>query len=551
MPINPTTNEDQLALIQEFDLKLGKTLASSQSLRVSDSWVTNGVWCVKRTRISNQTVFTCQCCLHRDTGQNQFARIEDHAIDALFPMDAVMERWVKTEHIVESVGIDFVRYVSDGGEIAYIRRDFADSLKLQYVYGDDATTGLWDNPDGSEASIMIVGHREPQSIRIRFADLLQPSDVVPVDPFTADDEIQIDWSPDGATNPVDALLDVRDATAHLGAGTSTVVNALHQAGFLPDATLREMIGAETPDNSELHRMIDAFNNDNGGQIITNHTVQHFEDISSSTDPSRRMVPTTRVTTTTTTNDDASLTHSSPTMTVSALGHTVQVTPFTHDPNERISVDSDGNRVWDVSPESHPNCRSTTVTSLTDRNGDPVRLIVPIEIDAWQSVIPDDIVETIELSDTLFEKLSTSARRFPGQPKLHRVQNVRVVPFIVDDGRGIAGAYRATSEANVNALGGQKIDVGSGLWVCSNSPIIWYSCDPDAIAQQEWVVTHNGNKYPVTFIPDWTEKTHYVVIQHGDGNSTVRHVPLDQLEERTNAAIKTLVERLTAEAFTVD
>lgn len=195
MPSNPVTNELQTSLIQEYDVKITKSLVGNLPLRVSDDWISNGVWAMRRRRVINQTIFTCLCCLNRDTGQGYITPFEDYAIDGIFPESAVMERWLKTEHVIDQQGTDFVRYLSDNGSVAYVRRDHSDSLGLTYLYGDNPAIGLWDARNLEDSTIVIAGHIEPQNMRLTMAELLEPSTVEtlvgPVDasaPFIAQNE---------------------------------------------------------------------------------------------------------------------------------------------------------------------------------------------------------------------------------------------------------------------------------------------------------------------------------------------------------------------------
>lgn len=161
--------------LKEADLVIHKILANARTLRASEGWVTNGEWAVTRNRVSNVSIFSCLCCLKRDTGTNQVADLDDYAINSLFRSDAVMERWAHTEVHVSVGGLDYTRYHSDDGRDAYLRRDYAESLGLVYVYGDDPRQGLWDEPNLDDATVIIASTLEPGPARLPLADTLAPS----------------------------------------------------------------------------------------------------------------------------------------------------------------------------------------------------------------------------------------------------------------------------------------------------------------------------------------------------------------------------------------
>lgn len=175
MPVNPVTQEEQPALFSEFDIKINRASVGMTALRVSDAWLTNGTWAVKRTRVSNQTIFTCACCLQRDTGAFTLTPIEDYFVEGMLNPDDVMERWARTDTQVEVSGIDFTRYQSDAGQICYVRRSYQEHFHLGYLYGDRPEDGLWDKPSLFDASVVIAAHREPQHMRLPLRDLLEAS----------------------------------------------------------------------------------------------------------------------------------------------------------------------------------------------------------------------------------------------------------------------------------------------------------------------------------------------------------------------------------------
>jgi hypothetical protein len=175
MPVNPVTQEEQPALFSEFDIKINRASVGTTALRVSDSWLTNGTWAVKRTRVSNQTIFTCACCLQRDTGAYTLTPIEDYFVEGMLNPDDVMERWARTDTQVEVSGIDFTRYQSDAGQICYVRRTYQEHFHLGYLYGDRPESGLWDKPSLFDATMVIAAHREPQHMRLPLSELLEAS----------------------------------------------------------------------------------------------------------------------------------------------------------------------------------------------------------------------------------------------------------------------------------------------------------------------------------------------------------------------------------------
>lgn len=208
MPNDPISNDVQPDLIQEFDIQIKKSFIMSSPLRVSEHWLTNGVWGLKRSRIKNQTIFTCQCCLFGMTGCLSLTPTDDSIIEDMWDMNAVMERWVRTDFHIDVHGVDFTRYLCDDGRIAYVLRSMQEHLHLVYLYGDAPTQGLWNASLRHEADIVVVANEEPGIVRLPLRENLQATPIAtatthadddfdPFSPFEVDDDIameSIQWS---------------------------------------------------------------------------------------------------------------------------------------------------------------------------------------------------------------------------------------------------------------------------------------------------------------------------------------------------------------------
>lgn len=558
MPVNPTTNETQLSLIQEFDLKVGKSLVGGLPFRVSDDWITNGVWAVKRRRVSNQTIFTCQCCLHRDTGQHFLTPFEDYAVDALFPVDAVMERWVKTEHIIETAGTDFVRYVSDSGEVMYLRRDYAESLGLTYVYGDTPERGLWDAREMDDMSVVIPGHREPQNVRLQLAELLDASDVTEYatpDPIPDPEPVRDVFPPD--PTPEDAI-PVADASS-VTTEPQHVSRARRNNARRPAREERElMVGMMTP-NALRDFAPQAIRADGWYDLPQGHAVVLDGNPVALTTSEARFLETDLI------------------PGVSVGGERILTVRIEIGPRDAgaigtpavivgVEIKMTGSVQFLFRPTANGNVTSATLRPHDWRTDPPedeetLPMASSAERDAQDTMpfarpsIPTDF-DPVELSDSLFEKLRESAERAnmsdPTTWKVHRVNNVRLVPLAHDDERGVVLCLRAKSENNARNLGGAVRAVQSGgstMWVSSNVGVSLFTCDADAIANRDWTINVDGTDYRATFIPNWTDTTHYAVVYHGPNDqSSVRHVPLTELTANTNAAIRSFLERLVREVI---
>jgi hypothetical protein len=565
MPVNPTTNETQLTLIQEFDLKVGKSLVGALPLRVSDDWVSNGVWAVKRRRVSNQTIFTCQCCLHRDTGQHFLTPFEDYAVEALFPVDAVMERWVKTEHIIETAGVDYVRYLSDAGQVMYLRRDYAESLGLTYVYGDTPERGVWDARDLDDMSIVIPGHREPQNIRLQLAELLEASTVSDhvepappreewVDPFGPADENPF---PNGLPI-VDVSLSQSEQPDPEPIPETTPTPTRRNRRAAP--SYRELMIGQLSPQAMREFAPQAIRTNGWFDLPSEHAVYIEGNPVALTSSSARFL-------------EIPITPGVSINSERVLSVEIEIGPRIPAAMDQpavitgIRIRLTGNQSFTAIIEPDGNFNSATLRPYSWRTAGDVEddEVLPLASDTERAnqddmpfarpVIPDQC-DPIELSDTLFEKLRESAERAnmsdPTTWKVHRVNNVRLVPLALDDARGIVLCLRATSENNARIIGGEIRPVQSGgstMWVSSNAGASLFTCDADAIATRDWTINVDGTDYRATFIPNWTDSTHYVVVYTGGSQSSVRHIPLAELPANTNPAIQTLLERIVREVVT--
>ena len=541
MPVNPVTNEEQGTLFSEFDIKVNRAMSGSSALRVSDNWLTNGVWGMKRQRVSNQTIFTCACCLGRDTGQNYLTNIEDYVVEAMFNLDTVMERWTRTEHQIEVMGTDFTRYISDAGQVCYIRRDYQEHLGLQYVYGDNPESGLWDNLDLDEASIVIAAHRDPQHVRLQLRDLLAASNTEEVNDDPLDDTHDADASlPQLPETPVSPTL--RNALnnhpaeigdyAGLGSAAATLLlgSRLSHAVELPDG-----VGVMVAPQNAPQEVMDAFPTPlplgvgselNGSRIFKVTVIFNLQEDEAQGTP----VVISRCELHCEPQGGRGL--------IMSVGSDVARITLCRVPDE-VAQDELAPMPTQAEPE--------------ERAGDPEEgdaLDAPFTLPARPTN-----VAPIGLSEDLFGRIFASAQQATEDPstwRVHRVNSTRIVPLVADGQRGEIIALRCQTENQARNSGGAVRSFQSGtatVWVSENSPRMVLSADDGEDAQREWMIPAEGREdVKVVFMPDWNVETHYVAVFLTDAHSVVRYVPLADLPERTNDAVRTLLTEVVRQVI---
>jgi hypothetical protein len=572
MPVNPVTQEEQQTLFSEFDIKINRASVGMTALRVSDSWLTNGTWAVKRTRVSNQTIFTCACCLQRDTGAFTLTPIEDYFVEGMLNPDDVMERWARTDTQVEVSGIDFTRYQSDAGQICYVRRSYQEHFHLGYLYGDRPEDGLWDKPSLFDTSVVIAAHREPQHIRLPLRDLLEASQT---SLYTGNDIPPADAPLLTAQQVEELEYEHRQLADASFSGIPSGITAMPGQTGLPLEIWELMQNADTIPliRHALER------------VTSDETRRLIGDIQIGSEWHLPMEVGVYVRTTDPTLDDflpvdfglwlyAGYEFESG----QYRGQTIieMIVTFNSLYSDRVAspygitnltIKTDAGRWLQIYRViDHTTMQFIDAPQEREQSVPVDEVDFTLEADATQEASQsahfpaptyDQNVDPVVVSEDLFNRLRNSAGGVNINDvstwRVNRVSNIRIVPLVADDNEGVVIALRATTESSARNLGGAIRAVRSGnstLWVSENSPRMLIALNDDDESRRDWMVEVEGHETPfkVVFMPDWTSTTHYVAVFITELHSVVRYVEQTRLAERTNTAVRALLKEIVIEVL---